>query len=139
VLGRAGVALLVLGWVHSDDPGPDLLPTFAGRVPTVVKIGKKGRLSIRVTNTGSVALFAQATLNVYVSTQPNFDGQALWMAGAQKVLKIKPGASRTVKLKTTWPLIGEGPHYLFAQATAPGMIGAGVPVPLGLPMQFVVA
>jgi hypothetical protein len=124
--GDAG-AVSVRVNVQNDDPGPDLVPSLTGVIPTTATAGRKGKVSVTLFNRGDVTFFGMPSLGLYLADRSDLTGSSTYFAGGGKRVKIAPGGSRTVKIKYLAPVIPDGTYYLFVRCEASGMTGSGTP------------
>ena len=101
------------GTITSQSPFVDLSGAFA-RVPTTVKAGRKGTVTLTLTNNGNIA----ATGNLPIDLQASPDG-SLGSAGSVDLgtvtrhVSIQPGKHVTLSLVETFPSTG-GPYFVLA-------------------------
>jgi Tol biopolymer transport system component len=81
-------------------PFVDLTGVFAGS-PTGFSAGKKTAVAINVTNAGNIA--AAGATSVVVTATPVAGGAPVTLATVPAKLKLKPGKSKTLKLKVVPP------------------------------------
>lgn len=105
-----------MGTILNDDPGPDLSVVFATAFPSSVIGGAKGSATVRVTNNGELPATGAAGIKLFASADGVLDGGDVEIAvPAAKPLKLKPGASKTLKLKFVYPAtVPDGSYYLLA-------------------------
>jgi hypothetical protein len=103
-------------------------PTILATLPAAVVGGAKvkgAKLAVTVTNSGTTDLTAPVTVSLFASTDATVDGSDTPVGTpVTKVLKLKPGATKPVKLKLTEvPNVPDGDYFLLAQTTANGATG----------------
>jgi hypothetical protein len=106
--------------------GPISVAAVEAAVPAVVVGGEKrakGRVTVRLSNTGPDLLSGPVTVKVFASTDAVVSpAQDLDVGTFQKTLKIKPGSEKAVKVKL--PRIpappADGDYLLLAQVSGPG-------------------
>jgi hypothetical protein len=125
-------------------PGPDLTVSAVDAVP-VGAVGRAGRATVRVANTGTLPFSGAANIELFLSGDATLDGGDAAVGSYAKRLKLKAAASKPVKMKLVYPSVpADGDYFLIARAVAadPGVetdpangVGAsGTPVPVRNPV-----
>lgn len=84
--------------------GPfDLLPVVKSSVLGSAVGGSAGRATVRVYNVGADYSPAYATVNLYLSSDRFLDSTDAAVGKAVRAGRIKPGGSKTIKVKFTYP------------------------------------
>jgi len=87
---------------------------FVGGPPASALGGSKGLLSVRVTNTGQSAV-SGARVTLFASGDNTLSGDDTAIVASSKPLRLKPGKSKTIKLRFNYPGSSD-PVYLLARA-----------------------
>jgi hypothetical protein len=106
----------------SGSTGPDFACSVEGSLPTAVVGGAKGRQSVRITNRGAAAAAGTITVSLYASADAVLDPTDQLTASTSKSMKLKPGASKQVRMKFDYPALDDGAYRLLAFADASDVI-----------------
>lgn len=103
-------------------------PTLTATLPAAVVGGAKAigtKVSVSVANTGTADLNDPVTVTLYVSTDDTLDAGDTQVSTITKTLKIKPGASKALKLKVAnYPSVADGVYKLLVKTSATGLADA---------------
>jgi hypothetical protein len=105
VAGGQASAVAQSGVVHIERPVVNLVGTGAAPAPLSFTLGKKTSLSLSLMNNGNVAAKGSVNLDLLLSVDGT-EASATPLATVPAKVSINPGASKTVKLKTTIPATG---------------------------------
>jgi glucose/arabinose dehydrogenase len=103
----------------------DLAPALASATPPEVIGGKRGVASVRVTNNGTDLLTGLVTVRVFMSSDPILDPSDAQAGTVTRPMRLRPAASRPVKLRLTYPDIPDGNYYLLAAVDPDNTVGEG--------------
>jgi hypothetical protein len=87
--------------VHIAPPFIDLTGAFGSPLPSTLARGKKATVPVTVTNSGNVNV--SASLTVALAARPSAGGADVPIPTNPVKVNLKPGASKTLKLKITTP------------------------------------
>jgi glucose/arabinose dehydrogenase len=95
--------------------GPDLMATVVSPLPALVVGGNKGRVTVRIANSGTDALNSRAAFRLLLSANDLVDDDDLVIATGEKRLKLKPGHEAMVKVKFIYPSVEDGSYSLLTE------------------------
>jgi len=98
----------------------DLVPAISGSLPPALVTGGKfkSNVVVTITNQGDAAYAGPATLDLLASTDQTPDAGDTPVSSISGNLKLKPGASKSFKVKSgTVPALADGDYFLLAQVT----------------------
>jgi hypothetical protein len=94
-----------------------------GQLPAAVIAGQKARATpvVTVTNTGESAANTAVTVTLFLSADPTLDPADATLGGVTRRMRLKPGHSKSVKVKLgAFPAVADGAYHILAQVAEPG-------------------
>ena len=90
--------------------------SFTGKIPGAISLKSPTRLTVKLVNTGGVAISGPATLNIFASQDSVFDSGDALIAGEKVKLNLKPGKSSTATISFSAPsAISSGSYRLVGE------------------------
>jgi hypothetical protein len=89
--------------------------------PTAVG-GQKGRVLVRVSNTGQAAMKSPVGVELFASSDADVDASDVLLKTGRKRLRLAPGRSAGMRLRFAYPDDIDGPRFLLARVDAGGVV-----------------
>jgi subtilase family serine protease len=103
----------------NPETSPDLTVALAQALPAAAVTGSAARTRLRITNAGQTAVAGAADLGLYLSGDAYLHPDDTLVATLPRKLRLRPGASKTIRLPFTFPQsIAAGNYHLLAWADA---------------------